>query len=335
MYYIILVLLLKKKTLYTHHRQKQFDRTIFLILKHKIAKEKMSERGPPSSKRQRKLAEAKSRNMTKGQLWRAREKKSKIKNINALKGKKGILIITNRNRERIGANEAINLLDLAGEENGSGSDDSEDDDEEEEVVDLQTQIENELQAARTARRKVKRFDIGMSCLTLVECPQDPLDIVSKLFDSVIEEGKAKSTHIEKLIPFQVICHSSIDAIVSCVRELIKDVFTETGKSNTFAIVPKVRGAPPPASSSSTTAAAGADDTKGKDTIVLDRNVLIESIADLIDQNKHPVNLTEPDIVILVEVLRSITGITIVSGEVYRKFKRFHLRALTDPNANEQ
>jgi tRNA acetyltransferase TAN1 len=288
----------------------------------------------PSSKRQRKFAEAKSRNMTKGQLWRARERKSKVKNVNSLKGKKSILIITNRNRERIGANEAIALLGL---DDAGSSDDDEDEEKEGSAVDMQAQLEKELEVARSTRKKINRFDIGMSCLTLVQVPTDPLELVSKVFNSVIEEGKAKSTHIEKLIPFQIVCHSSLDSILQNVRELMKNTFTEDGPSKSFAIMPRIRGSPPPAAGSSSSEIVTGDNEEVKDKpveSVLDRNVLITSIAELIDQKKHPVDLTEPDIVIIVEVLRSITGITIVSGEDYRKFKRFHLRAMTDPSVKE-
>ena len=259
---------------------------------------------PPQSKRQKKLADAKGRNMTKGQLWRAREKQGR--SVNGLKGKKAILVISNRGRERMATDEAIALLEL--------EEDFEEDSNDEGItsLDLQSAVEKELAAIRET--KTVRFNMGLPCLTAVSASSDPVAIISQLFNTVIAEGKARSTHIEKLIPFQIVCHPSMEAVVKAVSELLKSTLGADSPPQSFAVMPKIRGG---------------------ESGELDRAKLITTIADLVDQKRHPVNLTEPDVVIIVEIIRSIAGVSLVSGSDFRKFKRFHLRAITEATEGEE
>lgn len=260
----------------------------------------------PLSKRQRKFAEAKERNMTRGQLWRAREKKQrKGKNINTLRGKRAILVVTNRGRERLGTNEAIQILGL--------DEQSDDEDEDDAKGDIQAALAKELEQARS--KNTARYDLSMPCLSAIESHGDPVEIVSRLFSSVIAEGKARSTHVEKLIPLDRICYPSVESITTCATELLKDTFSPESPSQSFAVMAKIRG---------NSSEAGS----------LSRTDVNNAIAALIDQKKHPVNLTEPDVVIVVEVVRSIAGISVVKGSDYRLFKKFNLRNLVEPGGGD-
>jgi tRNA acetyltransferase TAN1 len=265
----------------------------------------MAESGPVS-KRQKKLQVAKERNMTVGQLWRAREKHNKRKNIGTLRGRRCILVVTSRGRERLGTNEAISALEL--------SEDEEEPEEEEEeagkIVDVQAALAKELEEAR-AKRTV-RYDVGMPCLSAIASNGDPIMLISKLFRAVATDNTARTTHVEKLVPLQKTCYPTLEAITTAAEMLlIPEPLGPDSTPKTFAVVAKIRG---------------------KVDESVSRSKLTSAVAALVDQTKHKVNLTEPDIVILVEVIRNIAGVSVVKGEEFRAFKRFNLRSMTSPTS---
>ncbi|KAH9260845.1 hypothetical protein BASA81_001312 [Batrachochytrium salamandrivorans] len=261
-------------------------------------------------------AMAQGRTITPGQLWRARQKQQDAQRFNGMKGKRGFLITANRGREAQASQECLQWLDSLPSAAGGGGDGEEDDDDEE--TDIQTLLQREVDSALVQQKQRRVFDLGLDCLSLIRCPNrvDPLLAALDLFKQVSDSGKLQTTHLEKLIPFQTICHSASDVIVKCALDLFH-AYDKRSECKTFALGVKLRGV-----------------QSGASSAALDRLGLIKSIADLVvsAQPELRVDLETPDMYIVVEVVRSITGLVIVSGEDYRNYQRFNLRQLASATA---
>lgn len=243
------------------------------------------------SKRQRKLERAKSKSMTVGQLWRAREKQSR--SLSGIRGRKGILVITPRRREKQGMTEFMSWM--------SSEEFADDDDEEEEEQGLDLQEELAKDIAKLKASKTRTFDVNMECLSLIAVKSDPVEIVLNLMDKIHQSG---CCHVEKLVPFQRICEPNLSSVLVAFEELMhEDVMSGDGQM-TFAIEAKVRG--------------GASEE-------LSRTNIIKAVANCVDKNRWSVNLTQPDVVVIVEVIRSIVGMSVLAGEQYRKHHKFFLK----------
>lgn len=59
---------------------------------------------------------------------------------------------------------------------------------------------------------------------------------------------------------------------------------------------------------------------------LKRDIVINTIAGLINNERHKVNLTSPDKVILVDVYQKVCGVSVVDGD-WEEFKRYNLTEL--------
>lgn len=251
-------------------------------------------------KKRQKLGEEgkKPNKLSKGQLWRARQQK--IGTLSELKGKKALLIVTNRGREKLGTQETINILNLEADEAPHFSSDDEANNEDRIRVDIEAELKREIQSLQ--QKKTETYDVGMECLTLLRLQDDPLVSIERFFKKILEERKSLTTFIERLIPMQMICYPSVDSIKTICEPEFKKIFTED-ISKEFSISVKMRGS-------------------GES---INKTELIEKIAALIDQKKHPVNLTEPSVIINIEIIKNIAGISIIPGELFRKCRKFNVR----------
>jgi tRNA acetyltransferase TAN1 len=105
---------------------------------------------------------------------------------------------------------------------------------------------------------------------------------------VIEDDPLMLRYVLKIVPIEVI----VDTTLEDIRELAKKRGTEIGQEETFRITVKSRFSP------------------------LNTQELIVDIAELIDRK---VNLTNPDKILMLQIMGTITGISILkSGDILRK-----------------
>jgi tRNA acetyltransferase TAN1 len=62
-------------------------------------------------------------------------------------------------------------------------------------------------------------------------------------------------------------------------------------------------------------------------------MIIKTVADAVGP-EHPVNLTNYDLMILVDVAQNVIGMSVVQGD-YDKLKRFNLAEIYDPSPKEE
>jgi tRNA acetyltransferase TAN1 len=67
---------------------------------------------------------------------------------------------------------------------------------------------------------------------------------------------------------------------------------------------------------------------------LKRDVVINTVARLINDDLHKVNLTSPDKVILIDIYQSVCGMSVVDGD-WDELKRYNLTELYTQGRNAQ
>jgi len=101
---------------------------------------------------------------------------------------------------------------------------------------------------------------------------------------------------------QRICYVSLDAIKTQVQELLNE--RKSPLPPTFAVVPRVRSCNS-----------------------IDKAVLIDTLASLVDQTKCKVDLTNPDLVILVEAMKNVAACSLLDGALYKKYAKLSMMNL--------
>jgi tRNA(Ser,Leu) C12 N-acetylase TAN1 len=138
---------------------------------------------------------------------------------------------------------------------------------------------------------------GLACITVEKKGIAPLRVLEAMWDYVDELGKDKEAiktfylkhkHCHRFIPLEVICRAVESEILSAVKTMIGQHFSAS-KPTTFSVVCDVR------SCSS-----------------LQKMDLIKKVAELVDK-AHTVQLHMPQTVILIQVVKAASGISILSG----------------------
>ena len=146
----------------------------------------------------------------------------------------------------------------------------------------------------------KWISLGIDCLLFCHLTDslDPVEFIQSLYLS-LESSKEKQTrYTSRLIPIQNTCACTMTDILACTEKLLKPIFTDS--SLTFSIVVKIR-----------------NNSK------LDRNNVIEKVAQLVGE-QHKVDLTNPQVCIVIQVLQSACGISVIPQ--YYAHNRFNIES---------
>ena len=103
----------------------------------------------------------------------------------------------------------------------------------------------------------------------------------------------------RMIPVEVVCFAGVDEIKEAVKPLLERHFT-SGKEQTFAI---------------------SFERRANDSVR--RTEGIEAIAGMIDQPPNKVNLSDPDLTIMVEIVKGVACLSVVPD--YEKLCKYNLR----------
>ncbi|KAL9932584.1 hypothetical protein V8E36_008701 [Tilletia maclaganii] len=163
---------------------------------------------------------------------------------------------------------------------------------------------------------VPRF--GIVSQGLIECvtymrvapPQDPHKLVYSMLEEVEQTGAARCRHVQRLTPVADTCLATYDSIGTLADHILPRFFT-ADKPRTYRIEPRIRA------------------HNG-----VTRDSLIKLIGDAVPANQgHSVNLTEPELVIVVEILKSVCGIGV--GENWNRFRRFNPAMIAEQVAKQR
>lgn len=165
----------------------------------------------------------------------------------------------------------------------------------------------ELEGLREEKKKpaLKEMSLDLRACTFVGASDElanACDIV-ELVKADLERAKSTnvtfSRHCMRMIPVEVVCFAGVDEIKEAVKPLLERHFT-SGKEQTFAI---------------------SFERRANDSVR--RTEVIEAIAGLIDQPPNKVNLSDPDLTIMVEIIKGVACLSVVPD--YEKLCKYNLR----------
>ncbi|CAG8886901.1 unnamed protein product [Penicillium egyptiacum] len=221
--------------------------------------------------------------------------------------------------------EAVDIFSQAIE----GTEKKEEEDPDTDDEDIEAQIRRELEGLQPSKDKTRQFQpvqIDMPCVVFMRLDPsiDPVQLVHRLCSEAHAHPETKKSRwIKRMHPVTSIRKTlSVDLAVFA-KEILKPHFHSGGPPKTYAIRPTVRG-----------------------NSKLSRDVIIKTVADVVGP-EHPVNLTNYDLMILVDVAQvsikepsptgsltdssqNVIGMSVVQGD-YDKLKRFNLAEIYDPS----
>lgn len=198
--------------------------------------------------------------------------------------------------------------------------------------DIEAQIAAELRDIKSSERrrggvgKAVRFrsvETDTECLVFISVspPFDPYLLTYTLLEEVESTGVARSRFVQRLTPVSTTCPANATALADLARSVLPGFFgTNEGEGKTFKIDPRIRS-----------------------HSQLKRNDVIQTIAANIPtadpendggerRRIHNANLTEPDLWIVVEVVKNAAAISVVRD--YSRFKKLNLQSLAQTTEGE-
>ncbi|XP_022752369.1 THUMP domain-containing protein 1 [Durio zibethinus] len=172
-------------------------------------------------------------------------------------------------------------------------------------------IEAELtELGDKSKRRFLNLDSGCNGVVFVQMRKrdgdpGPKDIVQHMMTSAASTRKHMSRFILRVLPVEVACYASEEEITIAMKPLIVQYFpVETQNPKKFAVLYEAR------------ANSG-----------IDRMKIINSVAKSIPA-PHKVDLSNPDMTIVVEIVKTVCLIGVV--EKYKELAKYNLRQLTSP-----
>ncbi|KAI0784208.1 hypothetical protein C8Q75DRAFT_724712 [Abortiporus biennis] len=214
------------------------------------------------------------------------------------------------------ANELWPKADASSEATGGTqepSNESDDDDDEGDLEDIEKQIAKEV-ATMKKPRKEQRFanaQTNTPCVVFISCkpPVDPVKLVITHIQNVMKTGISQTRFTQRLTPVATSCPTNTPEIVSLCTRLMTPILEEYG-DKTFSYKIELR-------------------MRNHNT--LKRPALVQELAKCIPE-KHKVDLENPDVFILVEIFKSVCGVSVVKD--YYKMQKFNVMEIANAKQEE-
>lgn len=171
---------------------------------------------------------------------------------------------------------------------------------------LEAQIANEMNSLQKPRKE-KRFascQTNTPCVVYISCkpPVDPVQLVVKHIENVQRTGITHTRHTHRFVPVSGNCVANLPEIESLCRDVFTKFFrSHCGRKFTYKVELRIRN-----------------------HSTISRPVLIQHIARCMPE-EHTVALENPDLFILVEVFKSVCGVSIV--EEYYRLQKFNVMGI--------
>lgn len=227
-------------------------------------------------------------------------------------------------REKECVKECYNLLnsyyespDSKGTSDGLGQDPKNSDEEEE---DISTQLENQIQASKikAKERVFHAVDTQVqNCVFIEASIEDPLSLGVRIVRDIAEHKLASTRFLLRLIPVEIVCRANLVDMMQTAEKLFDKHFLAEPK--TYAIIFNRRHN---------------NDIK--------RETVIKEFADIIQaKNQNKVDLSAPQLAVVVEVIKGFCCLSVVPD--YYALKKYNLVELcgggntkkTKPPAEEE
>ncbi|KIM40614.1 hypothetical protein M413DRAFT_165114 [Hebeloma cylindrosporum] len=185
------------------------------------------------------------------------------------------------------------------------------DDDEVAGLSLEQQVANEVSAMKRSRTEnpQHRFvncQTNTPCAIFISCkpPVDPVELVVKYIGMVEDTGITRTRYVHRLVPVSGTCTANLPEIEALCQDVFKAFFDKhPGTLFTYKIELRVRN-----------------------HTTIPRPLLIQSIAQCVPEG-HTVDLQNPRIFILVEVFKSVCGVSIVKD--YYRLQKFNVMEIAN------
>ncbi|KAF9478325.1 hypothetical protein BDN70DRAFT_880092 [Pholiota conissans] len=226
----------------------------------------------------------------------------------------GVWVSCVKGKEKQAVGEVYELFESIGSDlwpaetsEGKDSDDEEDD----AGLSLEDQIAKELSDIKRPRganpqQRFANCQTNTQCVLFISCkpPVDPVELVVKHIKTVQETGVAGTRYIQRLVPVSGSCVANPPEIQALCERVLKSFFDKHPDTTyTYKIELRVRN---------------------HNTVP--RPTLIQTIAQAVPEG-HKVDLDNPQLFILVEVFKSICGVSVV--EDYYKMQKFNVMEIVN------
>ncbi|EQC38158.1 hypothetical protein SDRG_04587 [Saprolegnia diclina VS20] len=225
------------------------------------------------------------------------------------KGFAGILVTCDRTKERQVVKDILNILNDTADKHYPKDLDENDDDDDDADDDSKTSAEKLAEEIKGLKKDKGRFialDSGVKGIIMIQIADKKIPVVA-LVNHIFEEIEAtkqfSSRFIQRVIPLENLCFPDITEITEAVTPYIERHFKDT-KDLTFSVEVKKRNSGNIASMD-----------------IINACVAVVGPA-------HKVNLTTPDVVILIEIFKNVCGVSVVTN--FHQFRKFNVRSILDP-----
>ncbi|KAJ7932680.1 hypothetical protein B0H13DRAFT_1592930 [Mycena leptocephala] len=229
----------------------------------------------------------------------------------------GVWVTCVMGKEKQAVGELYELFNgLAAElwpETEEAKDDDDSDAEPDEGLSIEAQIANEVSAMKRPRKE-QRFtncQTNTPCVVFISCkpPIDPVKLVMKHVHDVEATGLTHTRYSLRFSPVVASCVTNLPEIQTLCRTVLEPFFGESvDQKFKYKIELRIRN-----------------------HTTLSRLALIEAIAQCVPEG-HIVDLDDPELFIIVEVFKSICGVSVVRD--YYKLQKFNVVEIANTHASE-
>ncbi|KAI4468897.1 thump domain containing protein 1-related [Holotrichia oblita] len=185
-----------------------------------------------------------------------------------------------------------------------------------ESKDIEAELQDEIASLKSDNQEVKHserlfqvIESGAKNFLFIRAKVvDPVALASSIVEDIAATKQLQTRHLIRLVPVEITCKAYIDNIKKACSELLERHFKDSAK--TFSIVYNHRN---------------------NNTSNLTRDVVITQIANLVNEyrNDHVVDLTNAEVTIVVEVIKSIALLAVIPKYLF--YKKFNLHAIGNKN----
>ncbi|KAI0749461.1 hypothetical protein C8Q80DRAFT_1162162 [Daedaleopsis nitida] len=227
----------------------------------------------------------------------------------------GIWVTCVKGKEKQTVGELYDLFDSLSnqlwptESDGTKEDSDKSDDEDVGGADdLEKQIAKEVASMKRPRRETRfaNCQTNTPCVVFISCkpPVDPVKLVVTHVQNVMNTGVTQTRHTQRLTPISASCVANMAEIRSQFTSVVKHALeNEPEKKFTYKIELRLRN----------------HNTVKRDT-------LIPELAKCVPEG-HTVSLDNPELFILVEIFKSVCGISVVKD--YYKMQKFNVMEIAN------
>ncbi|GAB5585445.1 hypothetical protein Unana1_00345 [Umbelopsis nana] len=233
----------------------------------------------------------------------------------------GVMVMCARKKEDRSIREVLDIFNEYADKLYSSNESKENDaeSEEDEEEDIEAMIAKEVATISNKPKTQKRFaniNVDTDCVVFIRTnpPVEPVSFVHHILKDIQATKRQCTRFTSRLLPVEKTCNSNIPEITRLATELLKPHFhtpAEDGKiqPKKFSIVCRIRNCEK-----------------------IDRQELTKAIAEIVGQ-EHPVDLANPELVVIVEVIQTICMMSVVRD--FYDLKKYNIQSLVGLNDKKE